>query len=325
MIYIFKSTNKYKEYYYMTTVLPRRHYMMTDAKLYSFASYLCTVLLRDLPELSEFGINHDKINSLRADCDYFVDIAAFGETVAEISGATEEKDEKKNLVKEDIRKLALRVSMKWGAESAQYKSLNINDMNKATNDAFIAIAKNVHTRLTLYLPDLAEQGLTIDMLNSFAALIETLEEARDFQVAKKEERDLTTKLRIEKGNELYAKVTMYCEIGKRVFSYKSRSKYNDYLIYGKVKPPLPKAPVGLEYIAASKEIAWTATDHATSYQVVYKKAGDKKKFKQIYKGTANKAAFAPAPSDYIVKVRARNAKGYGEFGEELEVDTIVIN
>jgi hypothetical protein len=33
-----------------------------------------------------------------------------------------------------------------------------------------------------------------------------------------------------------------------------------------------------------------------------------------------KAAFAPAPGDYIVKVRARNAKDYWEFGEEMEVN-----
>lgn len=69
-------------------------------------------------------------------------------------------------------------------------------------------------------------------------------------------------------------------------------------------------------------LKWDAAERATSYQVScgdwqFRGAGADKKFTEHYGGESTECPAPPAPC--IVKVRARNANGFGKYSEEAAI------
>ena len=215
----------------MAITSDQRNYNMTDAELCMFTSNLCNFLFRDVSDLAPYGLTEDKINELKDLGDAFEVFPVDDVYVGQIMIETQAKNEKLKLVRGTIRDMALRVEIKWGVNSGQYKMLSIIGMNKYTVDKTLLTARNVHGRMTDYLPDLVDEGLTHDMLDDFSEINEGLEVLRNSQIAKLALRDVKAKERIDNGNEMYKLVTTYCEIGKRVWVNTNEAKYNDYVIY----------------------------------------------------------------------------------------------
>ena len=193
-----------------------RNYKLTDAELCMFTSNLCNTMTRDLADLTDFGITAPKIAALKALGDAFEVLPSDEVLLAYVIAATEAKTAKAESVKETIRNMVTRCQIKWGADSWQEKSLAVKGMNNFTDDSLLVCARRVHSQMTTFLPDLADTGLTQAMLDDMADLNDELEVAKNTQYTKTSEREKDTEVRINDGNELYALVATYCEIGKRV-------------------------------------------------------------------------------------------------------------
>jgi hypothetical protein len=213
----------------------QRNYRITDAVLCMFTSNLCNTMTRDLADLTEFGITAPKIAALKALGDYFEILPTDEVLLAYVIAATESKIAKMETVKEEIRNMLTRCQIKWGVDSWQEQSLGVKGMNRFTEDSLLVAGRRVHTQMTVFLPDLAGTGLTQAMLDAFEAMNDELEAAKNEQFDKVTAREIATANRIEKGNEIYFWVSIYCEIGKRVYAKTDPAKYNDYIIYTKTK------------------------------------------------------------------------------------------
>ncbi|MCX6156050.1 MAG: hypothetical protein NT007_18025 [Candidatus Kapabacteria bacterium] len=193
----------------------------------------------------------------------------------------------------------------------------ITGMNNFSEDKLLVTARSVHTIMISFLSDLASTGLTTGMLTAFATANDDYEAARNAQNTAINERDNKTEERIAAGNALYAKVSNYCDVGKRVFASTNQAKYNDYVIYGAGGTGgALTSPANFAYNFSTNTFSWDAITNATSYQIEASDNGTD--WSEIYADVS--LTFIYTPSSGVSKhyrVRARNAGGFGDFAAEL--------
>ena len=294
-----------------------RNYKLTDAELCMFTSNLCNTMTRDLADLTDFGITAPKIAALKALGDAFEVLPSDEVLLAYVIAATEAKTAKAESVKETIRNMVTRCQIKWGADSWQEKSLAVKGMNNFTDDSLLVCARRVHSQMTTFLPDLADTGLTQAMLDDMADLNDELEVAKNTQYTKTSEREKDTEVRINKGNEIYALVATYCEIGKRVYAKSDPAKYNDYVIYASTSPGTLTAPTNFVFEPIIYDLTWDAVENATSYEI--QSSTDGTNYTEYWTGPGTDCTLEAIPSVLTYyRVRARNAGGYGAFSAVVQ-------
>ena len=289
----------------------QRNYNFTDSELCTFTADLCSVMTRDILLLTPYGITALKISDLEDLKSDFEALHSDDYYVGKIMTATQNKVAKLDIVKEIIRNMSMRVIMKWGENSGQYRSLGITGMNKFTEDKLLNIARDIHTDLTEMLTDLASVGLIQSMLDDFDTAITDLQTARKAQKDAVNLRDTQTENRITKGNELYALVSLYCELGKRVFAVSSPARYNDYIIYsGSAPTPLP-APTGIIFILSNMTLRWDNITGATSYIAQISTDGGVN-FEEVYTGSENHFIYEPTVDGTVTaRIIGNNENGHG--------------
>ncbi len=212
-----------------------RTYNMSNAALCMFTSNFCNTLTEDISELAAFGINEQKIAELKALGDEFEIFFADVTSVAYIFGETDNKNKLRFSLIELIRSMNLRAEMKWGKKSTNYKRLAASNLTVLKDNHLLVKARDVHSFMTEFLTDLEEFGLTQTLLDDLNNLNLQFENAfKSIADAKKNREDKTFE-RINKGNEIYKLIAMYCEIGKKVFAHTNPAKYKQYLLYGTKK------------------------------------------------------------------------------------------
>lgn len=83
----------------------------------------------------------------------------------------------------------------------------------------------------------------------------------------------------------------------------------------------PGVPQNLAYDSANTRFSWDFVVEATSYEAVYKAASDID-WQVLYTGTDNAVVHDLGYGNWEVKVRARNANGYGDFCAPLSVEIL---
>lgn len=82
-----------------------------------------------------------------------------------------------------------------------------------------------------FLAELAEEGLTSEILEDLRKLLVLYDTALANQEDAIANRDIAAENRTEKANEIYTLIVKYCDTGKRIWETKNVAKYNDYVIY----------------------------------------------------------------------------------------------
>jgi hypothetical protein len=209
----------------------KRKYNFIDAELYGVTSNLCYRLVRDLSELSVFGLSAQDIENLKALNDSFGKLSPDGSILADIMLANDDKNILRNKLLETFRNMAMWVKLKWGADSVNYKRLDLKNPSQLNDYLLLITARNIHAKMMEYQPYLETLGLTQAILDDFENLNSQFENALNAFTDSKVMRDQKTTERIVKGNELYDVVTKYCSLAKRIYEKTNPAKYNDYLIY----------------------------------------------------------------------------------------------
>ena len=227
----------------MAENIPKRNYPFTDADLCMLTSNLCNSLSRNESDFAIFGINSTKISELKALGDAFEVFPTDFVLVGDIMAATENKNSLRQQVLETIRNMALRVEIKWSANSPKYKRLELNNPSQQTDNQLLVTARAIHSKVSEYLADLAVYGLTQNLLDDFENLNGQYEQALNFQADAVTMRDEKKLQRIAKGNEIYRLVSAYCNFGKRIYEKNNSAKYHEFLIfkdYGRKKKKTEK-------------------------------------------------------------------------------------
>jgi hypothetical protein len=209
----------------------KRNYVLRDSKLLFFASFLSSLIIRDIEEFEKYGVTAAQATELDSLCEelknFPIDTAYFYDYVISI----EERDAIIKDLRAIIKSMAMRVELKWGKRSPKYRWMGMSDLIKISVETFVARARIIHTFMTENLSELTAEGLTQAMLDNLDAKILELNAAISQALEKENLRQEKTKERIILSNQIYKLVSKYCEIGKMSWSNTNPAKYNDYLIY----------------------------------------------------------------------------------------------
>ena len=137
--------------------------------------------------------------------------------------ATASKSGIRQALTEALRRNALRAAVRFGKQSDEYKRVSVPTIVKLPDAEFLRMAYSVHSILTEIKDELLGVGLTDSDLDSINSMQSQATAANSRRTAKHD--------KIAAGNELFAKASLYCSIGKRIFAGKSSAKFNGYLMY----------------------------------------------------------------------------------------------
>lgn len=301
-----------------------RNYRISDGELALFANTLASVMTRDIAELGTYSITNLVIDAFQVTIDDFQALPNDELLRADLSYAVEQREICRNAVLNIMRSISFRAKAVFGENSAKYRAMSPGNISQMPDANLLPAAKQVHTAAAGSVAQLTQEGVTAVYLTDFDDAIEAYESAINEVNDRKVARDTGTEAKILKGNELYALVVKYCDYGKLAWDGVSPAKYNDYIIYSSSSPGSLTAPENLVYNASIPQISWDPVSNATSYEVVVKPTGPTEDWTVAYSGIDNVLYHADPPGNWSVKIRARNANGFGDWSEVLDYVVSVV-
>lgn len=209
----------------------KRNNNLTDAVLKQKADEMINLLDRDFVEFSERGYNA-AVKSLFVEKRDVVSSFLPDEILeADKILATEKKEAARNVLEKTMRTILNMAANYFGAQSAKYRAFGPSDLTRQREFDLARNYKIMVSIATLYLAQLAEEGLTQTLIDRLQLQGETFNSAIDDVAEAIINRDLATEKRIEALNALYRLVAKYAGIGKDIFYETNEAKYNDYVIY----------------------------------------------------------------------------------------------
>ncbi|HRI31885.1 MAG TPA: hypothetical protein PLQ21_10160, partial [Candidatus Kapabacteria bacterium] len=240
---------------------------MSDPDLAQFTTNLAGFLTRDLTDLAEFGMTAAKITALVDLQNAFEVITPDYVYVAIVSQKVLDKNNKRAVLEDMLGKIRVRAVNTFGENSPIYKEFNFTRVNTTSDATYLSRCRSIAATAEKYLAELAAFGQTQAQIDAFIAECDSFETAMHNIGSAVSDRLTGTRLRIEKGNELYGFVATYCSLGKAAFGNTNYAKYQDYIIYDNADTPhtAPQTPQNVNF--QNDVISWAPSPTATSYKL----------------------------------------------------------
>ncbi len=296
----------------------KRNYTLTDADLGLFATNLTIPMTRDATEFAAKGVTAADITDLGTAASDFLALPTDSYYEADLMLAAEEKNAFREAMEIKMRDIVQLAEIKWGQRSPQLKRFGAGQMTKESDAEFVVTANKVVNAGTLYLADLTPLGLTQAMLDALEADAGTMLTKMNAIHSAELERDIKSEERIEKGNELYALVVKYCEIGKIIWDDVDEAKYNDYVIYS-YPAGVPGKVLNMGFTPSTNTVSWDAELTADSYELQYAPNSPTPTWFQIYAGTATEFRHDGVTGICLYRCRGINENGYGYWSDVLVI------
>lgn len=200
------------------------------------------LIARDGGILSNYGIDNATVTFLTDTNQQLMSLPSDVYLKGQVSVATEKRDLSADQIKVAIRDIMLRPKLKFGENSAEYRSFGTVGMDKLDHAHLYFCASTVAQVATLYLTELGPVGLTQAIIDDLTDLNTTFHQQIVDKIKAVALRDTYTEKRITLANMLYNRIVQVCEVGKTYWFDKSEANYNDYVIYN--TPDLKKPEPG---------------------------------------------------------------------------------
>ena len=293
-----------------------RHFSMTYAELYETATRISESMVRDLSDLSQFGITQAKITALNSLISQYLEILNDEMYKSDYMNAVQLRQDKRNQLNIMLKRVAIAAEAVFRNDYAIIHSLVFDNMAKATDSEFAVNATKIHKNAVSHQVALAAESITPEYLESLETVITEYSTAVSNARVKLDVRETKTEERIKMANTLYANLVTYSKYGKLLYENVSPAKYNDYILTptsaGGLKPP-----TNLAYRPGDFVISWGTVQNATSYELEY--SPDGAAWTVAYSGSDDAVQYIPTVEGWAYfRCRARNSNGYGEFSEVLK-------
>ena len=228
----------------MTKIKPaQRDYNFNDSHLIQLADGTMILITRDEVYFIKRGHTPAKSANLKLLRDEFAATKPDEYYLAIVGVKKEEKDAARTALTTVIRTIFVAAENVYGVDCSTYRSFGKSSLTRLNDEEMIRNSRLVVSTARDNLADLAEEGITDEMLDGADTLIESLDKALDAQLTAQYNRDKATTDRITKGNALYHAIVKVCNTGKDIWYETNESLYNDYVIYN--TPSGQPEPTGL--------------------------------------------------------------------------------
>ena len=186
---------------------------------------------RDKAEFVKQGVSDEKIKETETMLADFSNIPTDDELIGAQMRTTAEKNKARDILRSDISQIIDRAASKYGTDTGYYRQFGIYGLSEIDGGELSSGARRVHRVGTNLLAELAEEGLTQQMLDTLKEDIDIYDKALAAQEDAIANREIAAEERIEKANAIYALMIKYCDKGRKIWVSTNQAKYNDYVIY----------------------------------------------------------------------------------------------
>jgi hypothetical protein len=299
----------------------QRNYNLTDADLIAFALDLVNAMTRDATQFATRSVLTADITALGVKANEFLLFPNDAFYEAQVMQAAENKNQHRENIQVMIRDIIGYASVKWGPRSTQVYSFKAGNLTKDSDNVFMAIASQAVDTMEFLLPDLTASGLTQQMIDDYETEVEAFRADMSNINIKTLQREVKSHERADLGNELYALVSKYCEIGKILFDDVDPVKYSDYLIYT-IPPGVPGKIDNMMYESQTSKISWGTEPTATEYQLEFSPVTPQFTWLEVYRGPMTFFVHVLGPGQTVYRVRGINSNGNGYWSDNLLVSRI---
>jgi hypothetical protein len=295
-----------------------RTYSMMDVDLAMFASNLTIPMTRDLAQFTLRGVTALEISALGTKATDFFAFPPDEYYVAQTMLVAQTKNALRSSLEIKIRDVVQIAITKYGHGAPEVKNYNASDLTHESDKSFVSTSKLCVLNATAQLSDLSPLGLTQAMIDAieddgtlFLTELNNLYTAELLRSSKAVER-------IEKGNELYALVTKYCDMGKFMWDDVDKQKYESYVIYS-YPPGVPGKILNMAFLPSTNTVSWNGELTADSYELQYAPNSPTPSWSQIYAGTATEYRHDGVSGISLYRCRGINENGNGYWSDVLTV------
>jgi len=296
----------------------KRVYNMSDSELCMLVSNLVVYMTRDAVEFTAKNVSPTATTAFEALGNAFEVFPADAYYQADVMIATQAKDSLRSSCELKLRDIVGLAKLKWGSSSPQVLRFQAGQMTKSADKAFLTTCRMGVTVATDYLTDLAAYGLTQLMIDALEDEAQAFEDSLNAQSLAMYTRDTKARERVEKGNELYGYVSLYCETGKIIWDDVDLAKYENYVIYSQL-PGVPFKIQNMLFTSSTNTISWDTELSADSYELQYAPNSPTPAWLQIYAGTATEYRHDGVTGICLYRCRGVNENGYGYWSDVLVV------
>lgn len=204
----------------------------TYAELEAFAEKLKDSVRRDLVPLSCYGIDNEDIDELNVLLQKFRDLPTDKDMQAgKVLVSKRKNDITKRLVRY-LRDINLRIYTITGKDSEIYQEFKIKNLSTLRDKKLIEEAIRIKDLVLVHRELIKKRGYTKDDFSAFKNCINDLQKAVDDYKKTLERRKKNALKRKQAANDLYAKMVMLSEVGKKYWKMQDNTlKYNAYVMY----------------------------------------------------------------------------------------------
>lgn len=218
-----------------------RQYGFSDGTLKQYTDQSVLFATRDNTEFSVRGYAAARLAGIQQMSNDFGNVTSDEEMLALQMLRTETKDQKRDLLEEQLRTMLAMATNAFGAKSIQMRRFGDANLSKQTDNDLIRTARVCIKTATEYATELGAEGLTPALLTAASLQVQAFDDAIDAQQLAISDREIVKETRIEAGNALYNELVKLTNTGKSIFRTTNEAKYNDYIIYDssttKTEPP----------------------------------------------------------------------------------------
>jgi len=215
----------------MPTQTTKRRYLMSDADLKQKADLVVNNVKRDLADFETRNISASRLQQFETAIEAFANTSTDEELRGLMNHHTAIKDDHAMAVQKAIRQLRNMAAIAYNG-TGKYNTFGFEKISRLSDSDLHRTMRRITKLATLLLPDLAAQGLSTNQIDNMVLLNQQLDDAIEALADTRTQRDLQTLDRINKGNALYAELSILCSIGQTLYADTNLAKYNDYLVEG---------------------------------------------------------------------------------------------
>ena len=208
-----------------------RKYNFPDADLYVQCVERIKYAHRDIQQFTTYSYDIERLKKFKAMCVKFRALPDDDELVGDQMLVTEKKNTASEKLKNAIRSIMTKVSIKYSNRSGRYRKFGTAKMGDMADAQLVFCGRRVARVARQQIDFLSDVGINENAIGRVMEACKNFENAINIQQDKVADRDISVERRVEQGNKLYDELIIVCNIGKDIWAESDPVKYENYTIY----------------------------------------------------------------------------------------------
>ncbi|MDF1546844.1 MAG: hypothetical protein P1P88_03420 [Bacteroidales bacterium] len=212
-----------------------RNFKSTDSELIQLADKVIAAAERDFVSLKEYGLKKEYIKEAINKRKIFSEMPTDEEILADKTASNTKKTDSHEALRMAMKAVLSRITLHFGKTSPELKKAGGEALTGYSDAEFCQKARRIERTGRENIEALAEVGLTPEILDALNTLVNEYDDLIDVQKDLAVQRDIKTRERISKANELYEYCVKISDYGKAAFDGVNPALLESYKLTDRIR------------------------------------------------------------------------------------------